>query len=60
MTLEDNTRDWMTPKEVAVKLEVTARAVVNWIQRKKLRCVKVGGRYRVPPDAVTDFLKQRN
>ena len=45
MTLESKERDWMTPKEVAAELEVTPRAVVNWIQQRKLNCTKVGGRY---------------
>jgi len=60
MTLESKERDWMTPKEVAAELEVTPRAVVNWIQLRKLHCTKVGGRYRVTRDAVTDFLNHNN
>ena len=60
MTFETKTQDWMTPKEIALKLGVTPRAVVNWIQQNKLRCIKVGGRYRVSPDAVMDFLRRHN
>jgi excisionase family DNA binding protein len=60
MTLASKTRDWMTPKEVAVELQVTPRAVVNWICKKKLDSVKVGGRYRITQDAVADFLDNRN
>ena len=60
MTLGNQVRDWMTPREIAAELEVTPRAVVNWISKQKLRCVKVGGRYRITPDAVTEFLNQGN
>jgi len=52
-------REWMTPKEVATELEVTSRGVLKWIQQKKLRCTKVGGRYRITRADVTEFLTGR-
>jgi len=59
-TLEMKTRNWMTPREVALELEVTPRAVINWIRKKKLDFKKVGGRYRITPEALADFLNQGN
>ena len=54
---------YLTPSEIAKRLRVSPEKVLGWIRRAKLRAVNVGNgdqpRYRVHPDDLEDFLKQR-
>jgi len=46
-----------TVKALASRLQVTPRSVYQWIRDGKLEAVRVGGRIRVPEDAVQKMMK---
>jgi excisionase family DNA binding protein len=50
-------RDLLTVKEVAEELKVKEATVTEWLRTGKLRGVKAGRQWRVPADAVEEFLK---
>jgi excisionase family DNA binding protein len=47
----------LTPEEAATRLNVSPRAVREWLRQGKLRGVKVGRLLRVPESAIAEFLK---
>jgi excisionase family DNA binding protein len=51
-------RDLMTVKEVAEELKVKEATVTEWLRTGRLRGVKAGRQWRVPADAVEEFLKR--
>jgi excisionase family DNA binding protein len=51
---------YLTPKEVAERLQVTVQTVYRWIQRHGLPAVRVGGKvYRIGEKELDVFLESR-
>lgn len=50
-------KDWLTPKEAAVKAEVSSTTIQNWCQRYHIG-TKVGGRWRVNPFKLDTLLME--
>jgi excisionase family DNA binding protein len=50
--------EYKTIDEVAIMLKVSKRTVYDWIKKKKLRAVKAGMFWRIPEDAIQEFLKR--
>lgn len=46
---------WLRPTDVAVKLDVSLRTAYRLIESGELRSTKVGGSYRVHPDAISRY-----
>ena len=44
-------RKFRTPKEVAYEMDVSETCVYRWCQSGQLPSYKVGGRWRIDPDA---------
>jgi excisionase family DNA binding protein len=51
------TTDYLTPDEVASRLQVSRQVVYNWINDGRLRAVKAGRTLRIPPYALDAFLE---
>jgi excisionase family DNA binding protein len=51
------TTDYLTPDEVASRLQVSRQVVYNWINDGRLRAVKAGRTLRIPPFALDAFLE---
>jgi excisionase family DNA binding protein len=51
------TTDYLTPDDVASKLQVSRQVVYNWINDGRLRAVKAGRNVRIPRDAFEAFLQ---
>ena len=51
------TTDYLTPDEVASRLQVSRQVVYNWINDGRLRAVKAGRTLRIPPFALEAFLE---
>ncbi|MFC0278593.1 helix-turn-helix domain-containing protein [Falsigemmobacter intermedius] len=49
---EAEVRSWLTPDEVAVRLDVTGHTVRSWIRKYPKLGYKVGGRYRIDATSV--------
>ncbi len=49
--------DYLTPDEVASRLQVSRQVVYNWINEGRLRAVKAGRTLRIPPYALDAFLE---
>src|SRR5215213_1359121 len=51
------TTDYLTPDEVASRLQVSRQVVYNWINDGRLRAVKAGRTLRIPHHALEAFLE---
>lgn len=51
------TKDLLSVKEVAARLDVHEQSVRRWIRAGRLRAVRVGGLVRVPAPALQAFLR---
>lgn len=49
-----------TPQEVAKMLKVSLRAVYKWIHEGKLKSKKIGTLWRIPKDALEEFIENSN
>src|ERR671913_532785 len=49
--------DYLTPDEVASRLQVSRQVVYNWINDGRLRAVKAGRTLRIPHFALDAFLQ---
>lgn len=47
--LQQHGRPMLTVAEVAHRMHCSDRTVYRWIRKGRIRAVKVGGSYRVPP-----------
>jgi excisionase family DNA binding protein len=47
-------------EEVAKRFRVTRKTVYDWMREGKLRYVVVGGRRRIPEEAIVEFVKDPN
>ena len=50
----------LTPEEVAVRLQVETSTVKRWLRQKKMPGVKLEKSWRIAPETLEDFLKQRS
>jgi excisionase family DNA binding protein len=48
---------YLTPDDVASRLQVSRQVVYNWINDGRLRAVKAGRTLRIPPDTLDAFLQ---
>lgn len=48
-------KTYYTPNEAAEILGISKRVVQKWCKESKLKCIKVGGRYRIEKGAVDVF-----
>ena len=51
------TTDYLTPDDVASRLQVSRQVVYNWINDGRLRAVKAGRALRIPDSALEAFLQ---
>ena len=51
------TTDYLTPDDVASRLQVSRQVVYNWINDGRLRAVKAGRTLRIPDSALEAFLQ---
>lgn len=49
---------WITVREAAVRAQVAENTIVGWCKRYHIG-MKIGGRYRVDPDALAAILAGR-
>lgn len=49
----------LTPEEVAERLRVNENTVRGWIRTGKLRALDIGGKYRIFPSDLEDFIQKR-
>lgn len=49
---------YYTCNEVAKMFRVTHRSVLKWITTGKLSAIRAGRDYRIPKEAVDEFVKQ--
>ena len=52
--------EFLTPKEVAGILRVSPRTVQRWVKEGRLRAVRVGKLWRIPREALEEFLYGRD
>lgn len=50
----------LTPKEVAKILRVSPRTVQRWVKAGKLRAVRAGRLWRIPKEALVEFLSEKS
>jgi excisionase family DNA binding protein len=50
--------DFYTVKQVAKILQVHWQTILNYIKAGKLKAVKLGKGYRIPKEALNDFIKE--
>lgn len=55
--MEKPTTEYLTPKEVAKELDVAYTTVLNWIDQKKLRAYRYGGRLKVRREDLKTFIE---
>lgn len=48
----------LTTKEVAEKLIVTERTIINYIQKGILKAYRIGGQYRIDETDLNDFINK--
>ncbi len=56
--MENN--EFLTVEQVAKLLQVHWQTVLNYIKAGKLRAVKLGKGYRIPPDSLNKFIKDNS
>lgn len=49
--------EYYTPEEIAERFKITRNAVYNWVKRRKLRAIKIGGATRIPKEALENFIR---
>lgn len=52
----DRYGDVLTVKEVCTILRISKNMAYELVRAKKIRCVKVGNRYRIPKSEIVRFL----
>jgi len=50
----------LTPEQVAERLQVETSTVKRWLRQNKLPGVKLEKSWRIAPETLEDFLKQRS
>ena len=50
----------LTVKEVCTILRISKNMAYELVRAKKIRCVKVGNRYRIPKSEIVRFLDGKN
>lgn len=50
---------YLTPKDVAKRLQVHEETVLRWIRTGKLHAIKLDRGYRIDPDDFQKFLAER-
>lgn len=48
----------LTSKEVAERLVITERTVLNFIKKGTLKAYRIGGQYRIDETDLNEFIKQ--
>ncbi|MEW6771860.1 MAG: helix-turn-helix domain-containing protein [Bacillota bacterium] len=48
--------EMFTPEEVAKKLKISRSTVYLWLREGRLKGVKVGDLWRIPEEAIQEFL----
>jgi excisionase family DNA binding protein len=51
-------QEMYTPEEVAQKLKISRATVYIWLRQGRLKGVKVGDLWRIPEEALEEFLKK--
>lgn len=54
-----NENELLTVKEVAKEVKVHEETVRNWIRKKGLTAIDIGGEYRIYREDLNNFLKQK-
>ncbi len=49
---------YFTPEEIAEKYKVSKATVYNWIQKGKLKAIRLGKSVRIPESALNDFIQK--
>jgi len=47
---------FLTPKEVADKLQVSYRKILDLVQLGQIKAVKIGSIYRIPESAINHYI----
>ena len=50
--------DYLSTPEIAARFGVTRLTVLNWIHGGKLEALRIGGRWKVTPEAIDRFIHQ--
>lgn len=48
--------EFLTVAQVAAKLQIHWQTVLSYIKAKKLKAVKIGNGYRIPREALAEFV----
>ena len=56
----DRYGDVLTVKEVCTILRISRNTAYELVRAGKIRCVKVGNRYRIPKSEIARFLDGKN
>ena len=57
--LENGRKNLMTPDDVAIFLNISARTVYDYAQRGKIPAIKLGGQWRFREDDITSWLDKK-
>lgn len=59
--LSEPDKIFLTPKQIAAmpEIDVSPETVRAWCRSGQLRCHRVGGLYRVSPEALREFVSRR-
>lgn len=48
----------LTTAEAAEKLHLSTKTITKYVKEGRLRAYKIGGIYRIPEDAIPEFIEQ--
>jgi excisionase family DNA binding protein len=54
---EERAQEFLTPREVAIRLAVDPKTVRDWCRSGRLACTRIGGRWRIAPADLILFIK---
>ena len=57
--LENGRKNLMTPDDVAIFLNISARTVYDYAQKGKIPAIKLGGQWRFREDDITSWLDKK-
>lgn len=51
------TEEFLTRKDISIRLKTSVRNVDKWIKNKKIKSLKIGGLVRVTKSSFDEFIK---
>lgn len=50
---------YLTPEQISKEYEITTTSVYAWLKSGKLKCIRLGNKYRIDPKDFQNFINRK-